>query len=155
MMSVVSKVPESRQTVQTGLHGERIEQPPALREDLTGPTPEELEIRRRRRLAKWGQIITLIFVVLELAILFRVGLKLIAANPANPFAQFMYQMTGPFLAPFAGLTVTPTVDGSILEIPALVAMAAYSVLYVLIIRIMWVIFYPAKARDAAKYEPDL
>jgi hypothetical protein len=50
---------------------------------------------------------------------------------------------------------SPTVDGSILEIPALVAMAAYSVLYVLIIRIMWVIFYPANARDAAQYEPDL
>ena len=46
-MSVVSKVPESRQTVQTGPHGERIEQPPVLREDLTGPTPEELEGRRR------------------------------------------------------------------------------------------------------------
>lgn len=157
-MSVVSKVPETKQTVQVTPRMERVEsveQTPALREDLAGPTPEQLEIRRRRRLAKWGQIITLIFVVLEVAILFRVGLKLIAANPASPFAQFMYQMTGPFLAPFAGLTVTPAVDGSTLEIPALIAMAAYGALYFLIIRVMWLIFYPAKARDAAKYEPDL
>jgi hypothetical protein len=64
-------------------------------------------------------------------------------------------MTGPFLAPFASLTVTPAVDGSVLEIPALIAMAAYGALYFLVIRVMWVIFYPAKARDAAKYEPDL
>jgi hypothetical protein len=67
----------------------------------------------------------------------------------------MYQMTGPFLAPFAGLTVTPAVNGSVLEIPAIVAMIAYGVLYLLIIRVMWVLFNPAKARDAAKYEPDL
>lgn len=157
-MSVVSKLPETKQTVPATPHPERvdpIEQPPALREALAEPTPEQLEIRRRRRLAKWSQIITLIFVVLELAVLFRVSLKLIAANPASPFAQFMYQLTGPFLAPFVGLTATPTVDGSILEIPAIIAMAAYGALYFLIIRVMWLIFYPAKARDAAKYEPDL
>ncbi len=150
-MSVVSRRPDTPQ----GVDREHPKPAPALREELRGPTPDELDIRRRRRLAKWSQIITLIFVVLELAILFRVGLKLIAANPASPFAQFMYQMTGPFLAPFAGLTVTPTVDGSILEIPALIAMAAYGAVYFLILRVMWLIFYPAKARDAAKYEPDL
>lgn len=150
-MSVVSRRPDTPQ----GVDREHPKPAPVSREELRGPTPEELEIRRRRRLAKWSQIITLIFVVLEVAILFRVGLKLIAANPASPFAQFMYQMTGPFLAPFAGLTVTPTVDGSILEIPALIAMAAYGAVYFLILRVMWLIFYPAKTRDAAKYEPDL
>jgi hypothetical protein len=118
-------------------------------------TREEFRTRGRRRLAKWSQVITLIFVILETAIGFRVLLMLIAANPASPFAEFMYQMTGLFLAPLAGLTVTPTVDGAILEIPALIAMAAYSALYFLIIRVMWLVFYPAKARDAAKYEPDL
>jgi uncharacterized protein YggT (Ycf19 family) len=90
-----------------------------------------------------------------MAIAFRVLLKLIAANPASPFAQFMYQMTGPFLAPFAGLTATPSADGAVLEIPALIAMLVYGVLYLLVIRVLWLIFEPAKARDAAKYEPDL
>ena len=105
------------------------------REDLASPTPEQLEIRRRARLAKWSQIISLLFAILEMGILFRVVLKLIAANPASPFAQFVYQMTGPFLAPFAGLTVTPAVNGSVLEIPAIIAMAVYGVLYLLIIRV--------------------
>jgi uncharacterized protein YggT (Ycf19 family) len=118
-------------------------------------TREEFRTRRRRRLAKWSQVITLIFVILQTAIGFRVLLMLIAANPASPFAQFVYQLTGPFLAPFSGLTATPGVGGAILELPALIAMAVYAVLYWLIIRIMWVIFDPAKARDAAKYEPDL
>jgi len=54
-----------------------------------------------------------------------------------------------------GLTVMPSADGAVLEIPALIAMVVYGVLYWLIIRVMWVIFDPAKARDAAKYKPDL
>jgi hypothetical protein len=118
-------------------------------------TPEDLEARRRRRLAKVSQIITLIFGVLEIAIAFRVLLKLIAANPASPFAQFMYAMTGPFLAPFVGLTATPSAEGAVLEIPALIAMAAYGVLYWLVLRGTWIIFDPAKPDDAARYKPDL
>lgn len=76
------------------------------------------------------------------------GLKLIAANPASPFANFIYQMTELFLAPFAGLTVSPAAEGAVLEIPALIGMVAYAVLYWLILRFMWVIFDKAKARDA-------
>ncbi len=151
-MSVVPNLPKRTDQVQ------RVEasgQPPVTREDLVGLTPEQREIRRRSRLAKWCQIISLLFVILEVGILFRIGLKLIAANPASPFSQFVYQMTGPFLAPFAGLTATPAANGSVLEIPAIVAMVVYGVLYLLIIRALWVIFNPAKARDAAKYEPDL
>ncbi len=151
-MSVVPNMPHQTDTAR---RIEPADRPPVSREDLASPTPEQLEIRRRARLAKWSQIISLLFAILEMGILFRVVLKLIAANPASPFAQFVYQMTGPFLAPFVGLTVTPAVNGSVLEIPAIIAMAAYGVLYLLIIRVMWVIFNPAKARDAAKYEPDL
>jgi hypothetical protein len=153
IMSVVPNLP--RQT-DTGKRIEPVDQPPAVVRTLSGAlTPEQLEVRRLNRLARWSQIITLGFVILESAVLFRVALKLIAANPGSPFAQFMYQITGPFLAPFAGLTAAPAVNGSVLEIPAIIAMAAYGVLYVIIIRSMWVIFHPAKAVDAAKYEPDL
>ena len=143
-MSSVAHLPEHDNTVS---HVETVETPQV--------SHEELRARRRRSLAKWSQVITLIFVILETAIGFRVLLMLIAANPASPFAQFVYQMTGPFLAPFLGLTVTPGVDGAVLEIPALIAMLVYGVLYWLIIRIMWVIFDPVKAGDAAKYEPDI
>jgi len=151
-MSATTELHDNTKTMnQVAEPKEKIE----LVNELSEPTHEELEVRRRRRLAKWSQVITLIFVVLELAIAFRVLLELIAANPASPFAHFMYQMTGPFLAPFAGLTVMPSADGAVLEIPALIAMVVYGVLYWLIIRVMWVIFDPAKARDAAKYKPDL
>lgn len=153
-MSVTPQLPHSISEAQHGTNTtvqEERPQPASVPEI----TPEELELRRRQRLVKWSQIIGLIFFVLEVAIAFRVGLKLIAANPASPFANFIYRMTELFLAPFAGLTVSPTAEGAVLEIPALIGMAAYAVLYWLILRFMWVIFDPAKARDAGKYKPDV
>ena len=151
-MSVVPEIPKNTPTVNRTREVETIHEPSTEVAELAAA---ERQARRRRRLAKWSQVITLIFLILELAIGFRVLLELIGANPASPFARFMYQMTGPFLGPFTGLTVTPAAGGSVLEIPALIAMAAYGVLYLLILRAMWLIFEPAKARDAAKYEPDL
>jgi uncharacterized protein YggT (Ycf19 family) len=151
-MSVVPGTPDNPHVENRPKELETRYEPPTAQVELASA---ERSARRRRRLAKWSQAITLIFIILELAIAFRVLLELIGANPASPFAQFMYQMTGPFLGPFTGLTVTPAAGGSVLEIPALIAMAAYGVLYLLILRAMWLIFEPAKARDAAKYEPDL
>lgn len=152
-MSVTPQLPESVNKIrhQTGTQRQ---QETTLPSPVPEIAPAELELRRRQRLVKWSQIIALILFVLEVAIAFRVGLKLIAANPASPFADFIYQMTELFLAPFAGLTVSPTAEGAILEIPALIAMAAYAVLYWLILRFIWVIFDPARARDAGKYKPD-
>lgn len=153
-MAVTPKLPESMNEIQNQTGVRR-------RLDTTQPLPvpevthAELELRRRQRLVKWSQIIALIFFVLEVTFAFRVGLKIIAANPASPFANFIYGMTELFLAPFAGLTVSPAAEGAVLEIPALIGMAAYAVLYWLMLRFMWVIFDPAKARDAAKYKPDV
>ena len=151
----MSTIPDLHKNTRSVSRTERGEAAPMPQENLSGPTPEEVMARRRRNLAKASQVITLIFGILEILIGFRVLLELIAANPASPFAHFMYTMSGPFLAPFAGLTVTPSAEGAVLDIPALVAMAVYGVLYWIVIRVMWVIFDPAKARDAVKYDPDL
>ena len=45
-------------------------------------------------------LIMLAFVILNGMIALRFLLKLLAANPASPFAQFIYFFTGPFLWPF-------------------------------------------------------
>src|SRR5512143_661478 len=149
-MAVTPKLPDSINDVQHSTGMKTLQETPRLT-PVAEITPEELALRRRQRLVKWSQIIALIFFVLEVAIAFRVGLKLIAANPASPFAHFVYQMTELFLAPFAGLTNSPAAEGAVLEIPALIAMAAYAVLYWLVLRFIWVIFDPARARDAGKY----
>ncbi len=112
-------------------------------------------IRRRKALAKWTQVGALIIITLESALAFRVLFKLIAANPANPFAHLLYLVTQPFAAPFFGLVAMPYFDGSVFELSTLIGMAIYGAMYWVIIRLVWVVFNPTKAIDADKYEPDL
>lgn len=80
-MSATTELHDNTKTLN---HVEEPKEKIELLNELSEPTHEELEVRRRQRLAKWSQVITLIFVVLELAIAFRVLLELIAANPARP-----------------------------------------------------------------------
>lgn len=71
----------------------------------------------------------------------RVFLKLIAANPASPFAGMLYAFTDIFLWPFAGLTIAPAVGGMVLEIPAIIGMFVYALLAWVIVRLIWFLFY--------------
>ena len=123
--------------------------------ERTRPVAKAAIERRRKQLAKWTQLGSLLLVTLESALTFRVLFKLIAANPGNPFAHFLYQVTQPFAAPFMSLVGTPAYYGSAFEISTLIGMAVYGALYWIFIRLVWVIFNPAKAVDADKYEPDL
>jgi len=89
---------------------------------------------------KLDRIIWLIAIVLEILIGFRVFLKLIAANPQSGFANFVYSVTHPFLAPFAGLTTAPSANGFVLEISSLIAMAVYAILFwiaIYVIHLIW------------------
>lgn len=105
----------------------------------TEPYYDDTIYRRPGR--KRDRAIWLVAVVLEVLIAFRVFLKLIAANPQSGFASFIYNITAPFLAPFAGLTSTPAADnGAVLEISSLIAMAVYALLFWLalyVVRLIW------------------
>jgi uncharacterized protein YggT (Ycf19 family) len=92
------------------------------------------------RLYKVDQLIWLALIVLEVMIGMRIFLKLIAANPASGFASFVYTITEPFLAPFAGLTSTPSANGAVLEIPSIIAMIVYALLFWLLaylVHLIW------------------
>ena len=96
--------------------------------------------RRQYNLTRITQIIWLITGVLESVFAIRVLLKLMAANPAAGFATFIYNMTAVFLTPFFGLTATPSANGSVLEIPSLIAMLVYALLAWGIVRVLWITF---------------
>lgn len=85
-------------------------------------------------------LIQLAFGVLEGLIGLRFMLKLMAANPANPFASLVYFVTTPFLWMFQGLTRTPSFEGIQIEFFSLVAMVVYALLGWIIIQLMWVLF---------------
>jgi hypothetical protein len=72
------------------------------------------------------QLIWFVIGLIEALLAMRFTLKLIAANPGNPFADFIYALSGLFLLPFFGLTITPTVGGIVLELHTVIAMVVYT-----------------------------
>ncbi len=85
-------------------------------------------------------LIQLGFGVLDGLIGLRFLLKLMAANPENPFAQIVYFVTEPFLWLFMGLTRTPSFEGIVIEFYDLVAIAVYAMLGWVIIQLLWILF---------------
>ena len=73
-------------------------------------------------------LIRLGFGVLNALICMRFMLKLMAANPENPFARLVYSASHPFLVMFQGLTYIPSVNGVVFEFHDLIAIAAYGML---------------------------
>jgi hypothetical protein len=95
----------------------------------------------RIRTFKATQLVWLFFGILEVMIALRIGLKLIGANPGSPIAVFIYGFTSLFLAPFRGLTATPSAGGMVLEISSMFAMLVYALIAWALERIIWLMFY--------------
>jgi YGGT family len=105
------------------------------------------DVRRSYTLMKITQFVWLLAGVLETLFAVRIILKLIAANASAGFAQFITNLTAPFLAPFAGLITNPTAsNGSVLEITTLIAMLVYALLAWGIVRLLWIVFERRIAR---------
>jgi hypothetical protein len=85
-------------------------------------------------------LIQLGFGVLNGLIGLRFLLKLMAANPQNPFASLIYFLTQPFLWMFQGLTRTPSFEGIEIEFFSLIAIVVYGLLGWVIIQLMWILF---------------
>jgi hypothetical protein len=89
---------------------------------------------------KLTQLIWLLFGLLEALIGLRVVLRLIAANPANPFARIVYDLSYVFVWPFLGLTHTPAANGAALEISSLIAMFVYALVGWALVQFVWIVF---------------
>lgn len=113
---------------------------------------EDIATARYDALSRVTQLIWLGFGVLIALIGLRVFLRLLAANPANPFASMLYGFTDLFLWPFHGLTPTPAAEGMVLEISSIIAMVVYVLIAWLIIRLIWLLFYRPSTRSISTYE---
>lgn len=113
---------------------------------------EDVGAERRQDVFRLVQFIWLVFGMLEALIGLRVLLKMLAANPNNPFAQAIYTFSQLFLWPFEGLTVSPSVDGMVLEIPTLIAMFVYALVAWGLARFVWILFARWRARQVIVYE---
>ncbi len=88
---------------------------------------------RRWALYRTWQVIALLLGIVDGLIAIRFVLRLLGANAGAGFAQFIYGLTGPLMAPFIGLFGSPRFEGSVFETTALVAMIVYALL-------AWVIY---------------
>jgi uncharacterized protein YggT (Ycf19 family) len=110
---------------------------------------------RRNMAYTLGQLIWLFFGLVIGMIGLRVLLMFIGANPASPFASFIYSVTDLFMWPFYGLTGTPAAGGMVLDIPAIIAMFVYALLAWVIVKIVRVVLYrPAAGHTVETYERD-
>jgi len=78
-------------------------------------------------------IVSIVFGVIELLVGFRFLFLLFGANSASTFVQWVYQVSGPLVAPFEvvfGHTVNTVqgVSGSVFEIASLLALIVYGVI---------------------------
>lgn len=104
---------------------------------------EESRAARGQNLAqfKLSQLVIWVFGVLEGLLGLRVMLRLLAANPENPVAAFIYRVTSLFIAPFRGLTLQPAAGEFVLEVPTVIAMAVYAILAWALVRAIRILLY--------------
>ena len=107
----------------------------------TRAAQRELDRKQRLFSFKTTQWIWLVLGIVEIIIGLRILLLFIGANPASPFAAFIYNLSTFLLLPFAGLVSAPAMGGMVLEISSIIAMLVYALLAWGIDRIVWVIFY--------------
>jgi YggT family protein len=91
---------------------------------------------RREWSLKVPNAIYLLFGILEGLLGIRFILSLLGANPDAGFAQFIYGITQPFIAPFVGLFGTPSFGGSVFEWNALVALLIYALLAWVLVKVV-------------------
>lgn len=112
----------------------------------------DVSAERRQSLWQVSGVIWLLAGMLEALIGLRVLLKLLAANPSAPFAQLVYGLSEVFVWPFLGLTITPAAEGVVLEIPSIIAMVVYALLFLALDRFIWLLFVRPRARAVSIYE---
>ena len=71
------------------------------------------------------QVVWYLFTLLEILLLFRLGLKLFGANSGAGFTSFIYAVTWPFAVPFTTVFQTTSVGDKVFEWTTLLGMAVY------------------------------
>jgi hypothetical protein len=77
--------------------------------------------------------------VIEALIAIRLVLRALGASPDGGFAQFIYGLTGPLIAPFVGLFGNPQAGGSVLELHSIIALVVYALLGWLLGKLVWLL----------------
>jgi hypothetical protein len=132
-------------------HREVIEPTPTVATDRTEATTYDPYGGRRAMSTKLVRAIYLIFGLIEALLLIRFVLKALGANAEAGFAQLIYGMTGPLVAPFLGLFGSPqAASGATLELHTLIALVIYALVAWLLARGAWLMFGEGRSASVAR-----
>lgn len=101
------------------------------------------QVRSTNRVA---QFLWWVLAVIEILLGLRFVLRLIGANPSSTFAGWIYNLSGFFVAPFTGLLGTPAAGNIAFDITTLIAMLVYFLVFWVIVRLIWILFYPNRSK---------
>ncbi|HUZ78973.1 MAG TPA: hypothetical protein VMV93_15440 [Chloroflexota bacterium] len=107
---------------------------------------------RDAALVRLSQLIWLALAIVDGFIGLRVIFKLIAANPGNAFAAFIYNVSAWFLGPFFGLTGSPAAGRVVLEVPSIIAMLVYALIAWAVVKVVWLALSRPATRGASTYD---
>jgi len=129
---------------------EVVEPAPTVATDRTEASTYDPYAGRRAMSIKLTRAIYFIFGLIEALLLIRFVLKALGANAEAGFAQFIYGITGPLIAPFLGLFGTPqAASGATLELHTLIALVVYALVAWLLARAAWLLFGEGRSASVA------
>ena len=83
-----------------------------------------------------ARIVTFVFGILQVALILRIILLLLVANPGNDVVALILSITDPFVEPFIGMFQLDRVtadQGSVLDVAAIVALIGWTLVEMLIL----------------------
>jgi hypothetical protein len=103
-----------------------------------------------------NRFLALVSAVLTGLLAFRFILKLLAANAANGFVDFIYDITSGLASPFEGIINSPAYDsGAIIDTAALFAIVVYVLAIIAIATLIRIVFTASNAsRSVSTIERD-
>jgi len=132
-------------------HSEVVEPASSVASDRTEATAYDPYAGRRAMSIKLARAIYLVFGLLEGLLLIRFVLKALGANAEAGFAQLIYGLTGPLVAPFLGLFGTPTAaGGAALELHTLIALVIYALIAWLLARAASLVFGESRSASVVR-----
>jgi uncharacterized protein YggT (Ycf19 family) len=81
-----------------------------------------------------ARVVTLLFTVIEVLLLFRFVLKLLGANAQQPLVDGLYRVTEPLVRPFQGIFPQP--QGAAIDLAALLAVVFFFLLAALVVALV-------------------
>lgn len=101
--------------------------------------------RQLETLDRVNQIVYLLSGALMVLLALRLFMRLLGASAANGFVNFIYNLSGAFVAPFNGIFNDQAItSGSIVEFSTIIAILVYAMLTVGLVKLLEVLFSPRR-----------